>query len=307
VQVRVPGNVLLDNNNAVNKNKTIVLAKYAQNFISRITGKKAPYNLHDLLPLRTPGNIMIDPSNLCNFRCSFCPTSDSELMELVKRPMGMMDYSLFCRIVDDIKGFPERVGFLTLYKDGEPFLNKNIGKMIAYAKESDVADIVRTTSNGSLISRKRAVEVIEAGLDRIRISVAGVSDEGYGRITNSSVSYETVRGNVETLFDEREKRKSSLEIHAKILDTDLSEEEKKKFLKDFEGLSDTVSIEPLHGWSFSEKKDFTLGYSSEPVEEGKAETKQERKVCPDPFSLWGMRVQRISLIYGMGTGCMISG
>ena len=32
--------------------------------------------LGDNLPLDTPWSMMIDPSNLCNFKCIFCPTND---------------------------------------------------------------------------------------------------------------------------------------------------------------------------------------------------------------------------------------
>lgn len=57
--------------------------------------------LADNLPLSTPLSLMIDVSNLCNFRCSFCPTGDVKLLKSVNRPQGMMDFQLFSKIVDD--------------------------------------------------------------------------------------------------------------------------------------------------------------------------------------------------------------
>ena len=62
----------------------------------------------------------------CNFRCTFCPTGDYELLKSVSRPLGVMPYELFCKIIDDLKEFPEKLKSLRLYKDGEPFLNKNL-------------------------------------------------------------------------------------------------------------------------------------------------------------------------------------
>lgn len=37
--------------------------------------------LEDKIPLNTPFLILIDPSDKCNFRCKFCPTSDLKLMQ----------------------------------------------------------------------------------------------------------------------------------------------------------------------------------------------------------------------------------
>ncbi len=32
--------------------------------------------MHATIPNATPFTIMIEPTNACNFRCRFCPTSD---------------------------------------------------------------------------------------------------------------------------------------------------------------------------------------------------------------------------------------
>ena len=87
-----------------------------------------------LLPLDTPLSLLIDPSNICNFQCKFCPTGDKELLKSVNRPKGMMEYDLFCKIVDDIAGFNKKIRKIDIYKDGEPFLNKDVCRMIKYGR-----------------------------------------------------------------------------------------------------------------------------------------------------------------------------
>lgn len=239
--------------------------------------------LSESLPLKTPLSIMIDPVNICNFKCSFCPTGDEKLLESVNRSKAIMDFDFFCKVIGDISNFENKIRSLLIYKDGEPFLNKNIGKMIAYAKEKNIANIIQVVSNGSLIDENRAIEIIEAGLDIIKISVEHVSDIGYRKITKTFSSYETVRKNVEFLYNEKEKRKSKLKIHAKILDTNLSSIEKEKFIKDFQGISDSINIDSLMGWSNSGKKDFTMGISSGFGMDNASKLKKDRKVCPEPF------------------------
>jgi len=239
--------------------------------------------LVDNLSLSTPLLLMIDVSNICNFRCSFCPTGDPELLKSFNRPQGVMSFKLFSKIIDDISKFDKKVKSLDLYKDGEPFINKDLGKMIAYAKSKNVADLVRTTSNGSLIDESRAIEIIGAGLDNIRISVEHLNDAGYKKITSTYSHYESIRKNVEFLFREKTKRGSGLKIHTKIIDIGLSNDEKSKFLHDFEPISDSVSIDTLMGWSLSEQKDFTLGITSNKGTDEETPIKKNRKICPLPF------------------------
>ena len=92
-------------------------------------------NLARRLPLATPITIHIDPCNLCNFKCVFCPQGDLSLLKKVGRPKGFMDLDLFKKAVSDMAEFGEQIVVLSLYKDGEPILNKNIAKMIQFAKK----------------------------------------------------------------------------------------------------------------------------------------------------------------------------
>lgn len=104
------------------------------------------------LPLSAPQNVMIDICNVCNFKCTFCPTGDAELLKSVGRPIGMMDYALFTKIIDDLKVFDGKITYVSLHKDGEPLLNRKIGEMIKYAKAAKVAANVEVTSNASLLT-----------------------------------------------------------------------------------------------------------------------------------------------------------
>ena len=261
--------------------------------LTETNNKLKPYKAHisnekrliELLPLGTPLSILIDPCNICNFKCTFCPTSDAKLLKSVGRPKGIMDFNLFCKIIEDIKEFKEKIKRLHLYKDGEPFLNKDLSSMISCAKQSNVADYIETTTNASLISKNVAKEIIEAGLDVIRISIEHINDDGYKKVTGSFSDYEMIRKNVEYLFNLKQKMNSSLKIHAKIIDVGLSDSEKHKFIQDFSNISDSINIDTLMGWSNSDIKDFTLGNEStiKTNIDSNYFLKKDRKVCPEPF------------------------
>lgn len=250
-------------------------------------------NLSKILPLKTPLSIMIDPSNLCNFKCVFCPTGDKKLLSSVNRPCGLMSYELFCKIIDDMSGFPDRVKSLTLYKDGEPLLNDDLGRMIYYAKIRNVAEVIRTTTNGSLLTPEKSIEMIESGLDQIRISIEHVNNNSYKKITRTFSDYDLVRKNVEFLFNEKEKRNSNLKIFTKIIDLNLTEEEKDKFIQDFEPISDAYNFDRFVDWASSGKDQLIKDVETETSMNGRLKINKALKVCPEPFRIMAVNFNGI--------------
>jgi radical SAM protein with 4Fe4S-binding SPASM domain len=232
--------------------------------------------LEEVIPLPAPYVIYIEPTNLCNFQCKFCPTSDKELLKKVGRPAGQMGMALFQKITDDIKRFGYRLKLASLYKDGEPLLNKAFPEMVRYIKQADVADRVWTKTNGALLRPELNEQLIDSGLDMICISVESVSAEGYLRVANAKIDYNAFRENVRDLFVRRRK----CEIYVKIADTGLTAEELEKFHRDFQDISTHIGVEKLMGWSYSSIKDFTLGTSPDTYD-GLPFTPKD--VCPYPF------------------------
>ena len=241
--------------------------------------------LADSLPLSAPQNVMIDICNVCNFKCTFCPTGDDELLKSVNRPKGMMDLPLFKKIIDDLKVFKGEITYISLHKDGEPLLNRHIGEMIAYAKAAKVAANIEVTSNASVLTPEVAGALLDAGLDTIRVSVEHVSDEGYKGLTQTYSKYQKIVDNVAYLYRERQRRGSGLRILVKIINVGLSAEEVEKFKRDFGPISDVARVEGIMGWSHSEKKDFTLGLNPTLGMDGVTPLKRDRIVCPEPFKM----------------------
>jgi radical SAM protein with 4Fe4S-binding SPASM domain len=238
---------------------------------------KKRINLNEVIPLETPLSITIDPCNICNFSCEFCPTGDKKLIESVSRESAIMEFELFTKIIDDISNFPNRLKKMFFHKDGEPLLNKNLPKMIMYAKDKNISDEYWLTTNGSLLNETMSLELIDSGLDLIRISVEAVSNEGYKKISKVDFNYDKLIKNIEFLF----KNRKECRIYVKILDYGLTVEEKNKFLNDFRNISTEVSIDLLSGWSFSEVKDFTL--DTKPKVNSDKENFIIKEVCPYPF------------------------
>jgi len=239
--------------------------------------------LAEALPLDTPLSVHIDPTNACNFKCVFCPTGDPTLLKSAGRRIASLKLDDYKTMIDGMAAFPRPVKVLYLYKDGEPLLNKALAAMVAYARASGAVETVGITSNGALLTRERGVELIEAGLDSIRISVEHVSDAGYAKVTRKFDDYAMIVANVAALFEEKTRRGRPLQIHAKIIDVGLSAAEKQRFHDDFGPISDSRNIDSPMGWTDNAGIDWTLGQAVSTGMDGVSPLRDEIVVCPSPF------------------------
>ena len=248
--------------------------------IKPLIGKKL-VNLSEALPLDIPISLMIDPSNLCNFRCTFCPTGEKSLLGQYNRPKGIMTFELFSKILNQVcdyqKNTVSKIKSLLLYKDGEPLLNKKLPEMIALAKELNVAENILVTSNGSYLTEELSKRLLESGLDSLRISVQSLSPEGFEKITRTKLNYEKIKSNIKKFYEIKKEMKKNTQVIISYVDAENHDEEvKKKFIEEFSKFSDRVIIHPVMGWTRSDEFDWRNG--------SKRILKKEIKACPDPFS-----------------------
>lgn len=213
--------------------------------------------LIDVVPLSTPWTLFLEPTNSCNFRCKYCPTGDTDLLRKVGRKNKLMDFGLFCKVVDDMRAFPRKLKIVNMYKDGESLIHPRFCDMVRYLKAADVTEKIWLKTNGSLLSPEMNQNLVTCGLDMIGVSVQHVHAQGFFDIAGVRIDYENYRRNVLDLFEKSKQTYTRISI--KIADVDLSESDKAKFFDDFSDRCDYITIEGLHGWSASEHKDWKLG------------------------------------------------
>lgn len=114
----------------------------------------------------------IDPSNKCNYKCPLCPVGRRDKL----RPANIMMFKDFRMVIDQIGKY---LYSLHLYNWGEPFLNKDLAKMIRYAKKYDI--MVRVSTNLSILNEKLAKDIIESDLDYLVVSLDGITNESYSK------------------------------------------------------------------------------------------------------------------------------
>src|ERR1700678_4781518 len=107
-----------------------------------------------------PVCLYLETTNRCNLLCTTCPRTYEEL-----EPPADMSWELFRSIVDQIPNLQRAV----LHGVGERMLAKNLPRMVRYLK--DRGTYVLFNTNGTLLRPKKGRELIDAGLDELRVSL----------------------------------------------------------------------------------------------------------------------------------------
>ena len=144
--------------------------------------------------------IDVEVTNYCNYRCKFCATTyfDSS----VKR--GFIEDAFVKRIIDE--GVDQGLYGIKLNDRGEPLLHKNIVEFVKYAKNKGLIDVYFNT-NAMLLDEQVAEALIDAGLDRISISMEGYTKDVYEHYRVGG-NFEKVKANIACLRELRTKKNS---------------------------------------------------------------------------------------------------
>jgi radical SAM protein with 4Fe4S-binding SPASM domain len=116
--------------------------------------------------------LTIDPTNFCTLRCPFCPTGQGRN----SRTKGYLSLENSRRIIDELGPYLIHIDFCNW---GEPLLNKEIYEMIKYAKQYQID--TKIDSNLNQLSEEDAEKMILAGLDKIIVSIDGVTAQTYSK------------------------------------------------------------------------------------------------------------------------------
>jgi len=118
----------------------------------------------------SPMTISIEPTTACNLRCPECPSG----LRSFTRETGNLKSDFFKNTIDQLH---DKLMYLILYFQGEPYINPQFLEMVAYAKSKNLYTI--TSTNGHFLNEANAKKTVESGLDRIIISIDGITQETY--------------------------------------------------------------------------------------------------------------------------------
>ena len=141
------------------KNAGSILSSY---YYSRLKRKPAIKGL--------PISASIEPTTACNLRCPQCPSG----LRSFSRPTGKIKRELYEHI---IKELGPQLWYLTLYFQGEPYLNPHFTDLVEIANRQNI--FTATSSNAHFLNDENARKTVESGLNKLIVSVDGLSQETY--------------------------------------------------------------------------------------------------------------------------------
>ena len=107
-----------------------------------------------------PVCLYLEVTNRCNLLCETCPRT----FEALEPPMDL-SWELFTKIVDQVPN----VARVVLHGVGEPMLVRDLPRMIRYLKARGTHVLFNT--NGTLLAPRKQMEIIDTGLDELRVSL----------------------------------------------------------------------------------------------------------------------------------------
>lgn len=123
-------------------------------------------------PLPAPLTVYVEPTNLCNLACDFCPQSLDDYAERAGYHQHM-PLAVFARLMDEVQAM--QVKSLKLYFFGEPLMHPQIGQMCKLA--AGAAERVELTTNLIPLTDHKALEIVCSGIHYIRVSWYGDQPE----------------------------------------------------------------------------------------------------------------------------------
>lgn len=112
----------------------------------------------------------LEPTTACNLGCPECPSG----LKQFTRPTGKLDLELHKKMLDQLG---KQLFYINYYFQGEPFLHPQFLTLIQAANKQNI--YTATSTNAHFITEAKAKEIVHSGLDRMIISIDGLTQDTY--------------------------------------------------------------------------------------------------------------------------------
>lgn len=193
-----------------------------------------------------PSQIIVDVSQLCNLKCIHCPYPTVSKEDWWN--FDQLDPKVHKKLIDEVASDGNGICQYVRYTaNGEPLLNREFMEMVHYAGQqlSPTDTQINVTTNGTVLTDKKANLLIDAPIDVIDISIDAYSEEAYAKIRKGNLR--KVRANVENLIKLIRERNAKTKVVISFIEQPLNSGEAGQFQDYWESQgADRVVIRQLH-------------------------------------------------------------
>ena len=147
-----------------------------------------------------PSRLYVECTAACNISCvEACCAPETGITRT--RETGMLDFTLFSRVIDEAAPSLARIDF---FNYGEAFLHKRAVEMCEYIKTRYPHIYLYTSTNGLAFDEAGARRLVHSGIDEVTFSVDGAIPENYLKYRRRG-DLETALSRLEAMADEKQK------------------------------------------------------------------------------------------------------
>jgi len=167
-----------------------------------------------------PKILNLEVTNFCNLNCPICVAKNT-------REQGFLDINFLKKIIKENKAVLKNQ-FIWLHFNGEPLLHPQLSEIIKIFKEVGVK--TRLSTNATLLTKEKSLELMKAGLDYIVFSVDGNTRETYEKIRKGA-KFEKVENNILNFLRIKKEEGFKTDTQIQIIRMKENENEIESFIK----------------------------------------------------------------------------
>jgi len=201
-------------------------------------GFREKYNNASLLfENESPAQLDIELNSNCNMACSFCIHSIEE-----NRNTGI-EYEKYTKIIDEAISL--NIRSLKLNYMNEPLLVRDLEKFIDYALKAGMVNVFMS-SNGLLLTERRAKSLIESGITKLFVSLDATTADVYLKLRNNSKFDQIVKNILKFLEIRNEMGLEYPLLRVNFLKTNTNAHQEQDFIDFWENKADIVIIQEMN-------------------------------------------------------------
>lgn len=210
--------------------------------------------------------VSFDVCTYCNHKCTFCSNSDSRT---IKDQTTLDDFKKVMQNVADSVEITE----LGLSAKGEVLVNKDFEAIVESSKKDFKIPYVYFSTNGALLTKEKAIKLLDAGIDSIKFSINAIDSQTYKSV-HLVDDFDVVIQNFRDLLELKKESYPKLKIFlSSVIDID-----KDTLVKKFEEIlgDNTILIDGVSVYTIT----YTPKFADQTLKAQGVVTKK----CPIPFN-----------------------
>ncbi|MFN3917235.1 MAG: radical SAM/SPASM domain-containing protein [Flavobacteriales bacterium] len=233
-----------------------------------------------------PVSISLEPTTACNLGCPECPSG----LKKFTRNTGNLKSDFAKDILNELA---PHLMYANFYFQGEPFINPGFLDMVKYAAKKGI--YTSTSTNAHFLHPELAKKTVESGLDKLIISIDGITQETYSSYRIGGKLEKVIEGTQNILYWRNELKSKTPYVIFQFLVVKPNEHE----IESAKKLADEIGVDEIR-FKTTQVYDYEFGNPLIPENENYS---RYRKL---PNGKYEIKNKLVNQCWRMWQGCVIT-